>query len=174
MFGNFKSYVRSGESTRLGRIEQMVMDMRVHNEELHDRIGKMQMRSDECKLEKSVRDTQIRMDQLECEHGEFTYSGVSATSIVEKRCSHCNKHISDVHASQVAQAKIADAEALLEGLRGRPPSGVETPGDLFKSGCQVANDDIKRTLLNLGFDLTKNQMHDVMQTIIFHIRVEYE
>jgi len=42
-------------------------------------------------------------------------------------------------------------------------------GDLFSLGCQVANDDIKDRLKLLGFELDKSQMHDVMETIIFHI-----
>jgi len=42
-------------------------------------------------------------------------------------------------------------------------------GALFSLGCQCANDDIKGKLKLLGFDLDKNQMHDVMETIIFHI-----
>ena len=46
---------------------------------------------------------------------------------------------------------------------------VSCPGDLFSLGCQVANDDIRCKLKGLGFELDKNQMHDVMETIIFHI-----
>ena len=42
-------------------------------------------------------------------------------------------------------------------------------GDLFSLGCQVANDDIKDRLKLLGFDLNKDQMHDVMEAIIFHM-----
>lgn len=42
-------------------------------------------------------------------------------------------------------------------------------GDLFSLGCQVANDDIRGRLKLLGFELDKNQMHAVMETIIFHI-----
>jgi len=45
----------------------------------------------------------------------------------------------------------------------------ECHGDLFSLGCQVANDDIRSRLMLLGFELDKNQMHDVMETIIFHI-----
>jgi hypothetical protein len=42
-------------------------------------------------------------------------------------------------------------------------------GELFSLGCQVANDDIRGKLKLLGFELDRNQMHDVMDTIIFHI-----
>lgn len=42
-------------------------------------------------------------------------------------------------------------------------------GDLFSLGCQVDNDDIKDRLKLLGFELDKDQMHEVMEAIIFHI-----
>lgn len=43
------------------------------------------------------------------------------------------------------------------------------PGDLFSLGCQVANDDMTDKLKLMGFDLSKNQMHDLMEVVIFHI-----
>ena len=61
--------------------------------------------------------------------------------------------------------KVTKPETIMQ----HPVEFAQCDGDLFSLGCQVANDDIRGRLKLLGFKLDKNQMHDVMETIIFHV-----
>ncbi len=57
-----------------------------------------------------------------------------------------------------------------DARRERIEAEIKQDGDLFNCGCQVTNDDLQKTLSILGFELDQNQMHEVMRTVIFHIK----
>ena len=61
-------------------------------------------------------------------------------------------------------------QAFKDGLKAVMQPKIKQDGDLFSLGLKVATDDVRATLEICGCELSDFEMHEVMRTVIFHIK----